>query len=95
MDDETTGETPPRNAPGDPSPWALAGLGMQFFVAVFVFVYAGNWMDTRWHTSPLFVLVGLFAGGGGTFFLSYKRLMRDANSGSRQQSHRDNGTPQS
>ena len=27
--------------------------------------------------APLFLLAGLFIGGGGTFYLSYRRLMRD------------------
>jgi F0F1-type ATP synthase assembly protein I len=71
--------TPPRD--GEQSPWALAGLGMQFVVAVLVCVYAGSWVDTRFGTSPLFLLVGLFVGGGGTFFLSYRRLMRKSGSG--------------
>lgn len=95
MDDETKGETPPQTVSGDQSPLALAGLGVQFFVALFVFVYAGNWMDTRWNTSPLFILVGVFVGGGGTFYLSYKRLMRDANSESTQRTRRDDGASQS
>ncbi|MES2524996.1 MAG: AtpZ/AtpI family protein [Gemmatimonadota bacterium] len=68
------GGSPP---PGERSPWALAGLGMQFFAALVLFVYAGNWMDERFGTSPLFLLAGLFIGGGGTFYLSYRRLMRD------------------
>ena len=64
-----------------PTPWALAGLGMQFFVAVLLFAYAGNWMDTRFGTSPLFVLAGVIGGGGFSFFyLSYRRLMRKVNS---------------
>ncbi len=58
------------------SPWALAGLGTQFFVALVVFGYAGNWIDARLHSSPLFLLAGVFIGGGGTFFVSYRRLMQ-------------------
>ncbi len=61
---------------GEVSPWALAGLGMQFFVAVILFVYAGNWLDRRFHTAPLFLLCGVFVGGGGVFYLSYRRLTR-------------------
>ena len=60
---------------GERSPWALAGLGMQFFVALLLFVYAGAWLDRRFDVSPLFLLLGLFVGGGGTFYLSYRRLM--------------------
>jgi F0F1-type ATP synthase assembly protein I len=62
---------------GERSPWALAGLGVQFFAALVLFVYAGSWMDSRFDTSPLFLLLGLFGGGGGSFFLSYRRLMSD------------------
>jgi F0F1-type ATP synthase assembly protein I len=69
---------------------ALSGLGMQLFVAVAVFVYAGNWVDQRWHTSPVFVLVGLFVGGGGTFYAGYRRLMRDQG-GTRRNTSKDDG----
>ena len=58
------------------SPWALAGLGTQFFVALVAFGFAGNWVDARLGSSPLFLLVGVFLGGGGTFFVSYRRLMK-------------------
>jgi F0F1-type ATP synthase assembly protein I len=61
------------------SPLALAGLGAQFFGALLVFVYAGNWLDARLGTSPLCLLTGVFVGGGGTFYLSYRRLMRGVN----------------
>lgn len=60
---------------GEVSPWALAGLGMQFCVAIIVFVYAGNWLDRRMDTAPLFLLGGVFVGGGGVFYSSYRRLM--------------------
>ncbi len=47
---------------------------MQFFAAVLLFVYAGNWLDHRFGTEPLFLLGGLFLGGGGAFYSSYRRL---------------------
>ena len=79
MDEETDArreargdKTPP--PAGEASPWALAGLGMQFFAAIILFVYAGAWLDRRVGSSPLFLLAGLFLGGGGTFYVSYRRL---------------------
>lgn len=92
MVDETQGETPPPKATGEQSPWALAGLGAQFFVALLAFVYAGSWADTKLGTSPLFILAGVFLGGGGTFYLSYKRLMREAVSASTQSPSRSDGS---
>lgn len=47
---------------------------MQFFVALIAFVYLGNWVDKRLDTAPIFLLFGVVFGGGGTFFLSYRRL---------------------
>ena len=69
-------KTPP---PGERSPWVLAGLGMQFFVALVLFAYAGAWLDRRFDSAPLWMLVGVFFGGGGTFYLSYRRLMGPGN----------------
>lgn len=82
---------PTRPSPDDdaPTPWALAGLGMQFFVAVLLFAYVGNWMDTRFGTSPLFVLAGVIGGGGSSFYLSYRRLMRKVKSTSGKGSDND------
>jgi hypothetical protein len=72
---------PPGKSPstGERSPWVLAGLGMQFFVALVLFAYAGAWLDRRFDSSPLWMLVGVFLGGGGTFYLSYRRLMGPGN----------------
>ncbi len=74
-----TGSTPP----GEQSPWALAGLGMQFFAAILFFVYAGSWLDRRLNSSPLFLLGGLFIGGGGAFYASYRQLMKPKDSSSK------------
>ena len=74
MTQEKQHKTRPSSTSDDVSPWALAGMGMQFFVAIIAFVYAGNWVDARLGTSPVFLFGGVFVGGGATFYLSYKRL---------------------
>ena len=78
MAEEPRTPKPRSTPPGEQSPWALAGLGMQFFAAILLFVYAGNWLDRRFHSSPLFLMSGLFVGGGGVFYAGYRRLMRPA-----------------
>lgn len=74
MDEESQRATPKASPSADVSPWALAGLGAQFFVAIIAFVYLGNWLDARFDTAPLFLLLGVFLGGGGSFYLNYRRL---------------------
>lgn len=54
---------------------AAAGAGFQFALAVVLFVYAGQWLDRKFGTSPLMLLLGLFLGAGGAFFSMYRRLM--------------------
>jgi F0F1-type ATP synthase assembly protein I len=74
MDEKPQRTTPPLVASPDVSPWALAGLGMQFFLALLAFAYVGLWIDRRFGTGPVFLLLGVFLGGGGTFALSIRRL---------------------
>lgn len=54
---------------------AAAGAGMQFVVSILVFVYVGQWLDRKFGTEPLWLLVGLFGGAGGSFLSLYRRLM--------------------
>ena len=56
------------------SPLALAGLGAQFFAALLIFAYGGLWLDRRFGTAPLFLLLGVFVGGGGSFFIAVRRI---------------------
>jgi F0F1-type ATP synthase assembly protein I len=53
---------------------AAAGAGFQFVAAILLFVYVGQWLDQRFGTSPLWLLVGLFTGAGGAFLSLYRRL---------------------
>ena len=48
----------------------MAGLGMQFGAAIVIFALAGNWLDGRWGTRPLLLILGVLLGfAGGTISL--------------------------
>lgn len=55
---------------------ALAGLGFQFAVSLVVFYYLGTWLDRRFGTAPVFLLVCMLAGAGASFYAMYTQLMR-------------------
>ena len=63
--------------PGDEGPGAgaYAGFGMQFVVALLLFLYIGQWVDRRLGTAPVFLLIGIFVGAGGSFYAMYRKLM--------------------
>ena len=71
----TSEPNPPESPNGDQSPLGVAALGFQFAAALIAFGYAGQWIDKRYNTAPIFLMIGVFFGGGGTFYLSYRRLM--------------------
>lgn len=75
--------TPQENMPTPPdsqrsgseqSPWALAGLGMQFALALLLFGWVGQWADRRFGTEPYGLLAGVLLGGGGFFAWMVRRL---------------------
>jgi hypothetical protein len=47
-----------------PSPWQLAGAGMQLLVALLAGVGIGAWLDRRFGMSPVGVLGGVVLAGG-------------------------------
>lgn len=65
------------SSPGNEGPGAgaYAGFGMQFVVALLLFLYLGQWVDRRLGTSPVFLLIGIFVGAGGSFYAMYRKLM--------------------
>ena len=82
--------------PGAPRPATshseLAGLGLALGLAIALFALAGNWADERLGTSPLFVLLGVFAGFGGGFWSMYSRLVPRGWEGDPERDvERDNG----
>ncbi|MBK7907347.1 MAG: AtpZ/AtpI family protein [Gemmatimonadetes bacterium] len=54
-----------------------AGLGIQFAASIVVFLYAGQWLDRRLGTAPIFLYVGVFTGAGAAFYSMYRNLMAD------------------
>ena len=65
------------SGPGDQGPGAgaFANFGLQFVVALLFFLYIGQWLDRRLGTAPVFLLIGVFVGAGGSFYAMYRKLM--------------------
>ena len=52
----------------------FAGVGLQFVAAIVIFLFAGQWVDNKLGTSGLFTIAGVFIGGGGAFYLMYRKI---------------------
>lgn len=52
----------------------FAGAGIQFAATLVLFIFLGNWLDKRYGTSPLFILIGVLVGGGGSFYSLYRKV---------------------
>ena len=62
-----------------PSGADLAGVGLYFAGAALVPIVIGAVLDSRFHTGPVLVLVGLFVGlvaGGAAIWLKVKEFTR-------------------
>lgn len=54
----------------------FAGAGIQFAIAIVLFLLAGQWVDRKLGTSPAFLLIGVFIGGGAAFYGLYRRVTK-------------------
>lgn len=55
---------------------AAAGMGLQFAISVIVFLLAGQWLDEKFGTTPLFLMILVFVGAGASFYSIYRKLMQ-------------------
>ncbi|MBA3353291.1 MAG: AtpZ/AtpI family protein [Blastocatellia bacterium] len=53
---------------------SFAGVGLQFAVSIVLFLFLGQWIDRKLGSSPVFLLAGVFIGGGAAFYSMYRRL---------------------
>lgn len=52
----------------------IAGAGLQFAVAIILFVFLGQWLDKKFGTSPVFLFVCVFVGAGASLYSMYRKL---------------------
>ena len=50
-------------------------MGLQFAISILLFLLAGQWIDRQLGTEPLFLIVFVFVGAGGSFYSIYRKLM--------------------
>jgi F0F1-type ATP synthase assembly protein I len=80
MADETDPASEREKAPAGagssgPSPAEFAGSGVQFVVAILLFLYLGKWLDSKLGTAPWLLMLGVFVGAGAGFYSFYRRIM--------------------
>lgn len=70
-----TGESPKKgsnDAELDTS--RLAGMGVQFLIAILLFLFIGKWLDSRLGTSPWLLILGVFSGAAASTVAMYRRV---------------------
>jgi len=53
---------------------SLAGMGVQFVVAILLFLFIGKWLDSRLGTSPWLLILGVFGGATASTVAMYRRI---------------------
>ncbi|CAN5121183.1 hypothetical protein BH23GEM4_BH23GEM4_05110 [soil metagenome] len=59
-----------------PSPTEYAGVGLQFAIAILLFLFAGQWLDERFGTTPWLLIAGVFVGAAAGFYTIYRKLVK-------------------
>ena len=67
---------PPKGGSNDPGldTSSLAGMGVQFLVAILLFLFLGKLLDSRLGTSPWLLILGVFAGATASTVAMYRRV---------------------
>jgi len=69
------GESPKKGPSTDPlDTSSLAGMGVQFLVAILLFLFIGKWLDSRLGTSPWLLILGVFTGATASTVAMYRRV---------------------
>jgi len=52
----------------------FAGVGMQFAMAIIIFLFAGQWLDKRLGTNGLLTIASVFVGASAAFYNMYRKI---------------------
>jgi ATP synthase protein I len=75
MNDPTRPGQRPSPVGGGSSLSGLAGVGIQFAVTIIVFLFAGQWLDRHFGTTPWLLILGVLIGASAGFYSLYRKLM--------------------
>lgn len=64
-----------RKRPEGPQMGEVAGVGLQFALAIVLFLLLGRWLDERLGTEPWLLLLGVVVGAVGGFYSMYRQLV--------------------
>jgi F0F1-type ATP synthase assembly protein I len=64
---------PPKRSSA-PSPAAFAGHGIQLAASIVALMYLGKWLDGKLGTSPILLILGVFAGAAVGIYNMYHAL---------------------
>lgn len=53
---------------------SYAGVGAQFVISILLFLYLGKWLDGKFGTDPLLLIVGVFVGAAVGIFNMYRMM---------------------
>jgi F0F1-type ATP synthase assembly protein I len=51
----------------------LAGMGVQFVVAILLCLFIGKWLDARLGTAPWLLILGVFVGAAASTIAMYRK----------------------
>ena len=52
----------------------FAGVGMQFAMAIIIFLFAGQWLDKRLGSNGLLTIASVFVGASAAFYNMYRKI---------------------
>lgn len=61
----------------DASSSKLMGLGLQFVIAILLFLYIGMWLDKKLGTAPWLLLAGAFIGAAAGFYSLWRAMAEE------------------
>jgi F0F1-type ATP synthase assembly protein I len=71
---QPNGESPKKGSTDELDTSSLAGMGVQFLVAILLFLFLGKWLDARLGTSPWLLILGVFSGATASMIAMYRRV---------------------